>query len=209
MTEIDAAERVQQFVNAFAEENPRAETVDPAVNMMTASSDLPDLTVADLRAVLRELRHLRAREVDPSTTYLVTVKLPKNPAHNPRAKQTGPCPFSDECTDVTGEHHTFLTNAAGLAELRTGDTHVTRVELLQKTPDFLRELEVQVQGRPPRKWASAEEIPVAVEQVKDGFGRTWTRQFLPLADGAPQWRLADDRFGRPLPANGFPVTEVD
>jgi hypothetical protein len=139
MIEIDAAERVQQFVNAFAEENPRAETVEPAVNMMTASSDLPDLTVADLRAVLAEVRSLRARVLDPASTWLVTVKLPKNPAHDPRAKRTGPCPFSNECTDVTGEHHTFLTNAAGLAELPKSGWHVTRVELLQKTPDFLRE----------------------------------------------------------------------
>lgn len=58
-TRGDAVERVQEFVNAFAEENPRAETVEPAVNMMTASSDLPDLTVADLRGLLAEVRSLR------------------------------------------------------------------------------------------------------------------------------------------------------
>lgn len=197
----EAVERVRLFAEAFAAENPAVESVQ-------STADGEHLYLSELRAVLRELHYLRAREIDPSTTYLVTVKMPKNPAHDPRAKQTGPCPFSDSCTDVTGEHHTFLTNAAGLAELRTGDTHVTRVELLQKTPDFLRELEVQVQGRPPRRWASAEEIPVAVEQVRDGFGRTWTRQFLPLADGSPQWRLAGDRFGRPLPADGFPVVEA-
>lgn len=134
---VDAAERVQRFVNAFAEENPRADTVDPAVNMLTASSNLPDLAVADLHAVLRELRSLRAREIDPSTTYLVTVKMPKNPAHNPHAKQAGPCPFSDECTDVTGEHHTFLTDAEGVEQLRANGSHITRTELLQHSPDFL------------------------------------------------------------------------
>lgn len=138
MLEFDAAERVQQFVNAFAEENPGAETVEPAVNMMTASSDLPELTVADLRAVLKELRNLRARVIDPTSTYLVTVKLPKNPAHDPRAKQTGPCRYSDECTDVTGEHHSFLIKADGLDTLRTSGVHITRVELLQRSPDFLR-----------------------------------------------------------------------
>jgi hypothetical protein len=130
MTEFNAAERVQQFVNAFAEENPRAEAVEPAVSMMTASSDLPDLTVADLRAVLAEVRSLRARVLDPASTYLVTVKLPKDPDHNPRAKRTGPCLF-------TGEDHTFLTDAEGVEQLRANGSHVTRTELLQHSPDFL------------------------------------------------------------------------
>lgn len=43
--------------------------------------------------------------------YLVTVKMPKNPDHNPRDKKTGPCPVNEKpCSDVTGEHHTFLAS---------------------------------------------------------------------------------------------------
>lgn len=42
--------------------------------------------------------------------YIVTVRmLKKNPAHNPQAKVTGDCPVTGRpCTDVTGEHHSFL-----------------------------------------------------------------------------------------------------
>jgi hypothetical protein len=69
-------------------------------------------------------------------TYIVTVKLAKNPEHNPRDKKTGPCPVSGKpCTDVTGEHHTFIFVAEGegwtvegVRELYEGIYHVTRVE---------------------------------------------------------------------------------
>lgn len=66
--------------------------------------------------------------------FLVTVKLPKNPEHNPREKKTGRCPVNGEpCTDVTGEHHTFLAdltdmNAEDVRDLYTEIYHVTRVE---------------------------------------------------------------------------------
>ena len=41
-------------------------------------------------------------------TWIVTVRMrKKNPAHDPRAKVSGPCPVSGFCTDVTGEHHSF------------------------------------------------------------------------------------------------------
>lgn len=61
---------------------------------------------------------------------IVTVKLPKNPNHNPHAKVTGPCPVNGAtCTDVTGEHHTVLiTNDASLAALRAKFKHITRIE---------------------------------------------------------------------------------
>lgn len=67
--------------------------------------------------------------------YLVTVKLPKNPDHDPRNKVTGPCPVTGNlCTDVTGEHHTFTVQSRGgidlvttFARMRYG--HVTRVEV--------------------------------------------------------------------------------
>ena len=67
-------------------------------------------------------------------SFLVTVRLGKNPAHNPREKKNGPCPVNGKpCTDVTGEHHTFLTDDAGLSaeevrEIYQVTHHVTRVE---------------------------------------------------------------------------------
>lgn len=67
-------------------------------------------------------------------TYLVTVKVPKNPEHNPRQKQFGPCPVNGEpCSDVTGEHHTILVRSSGdLSRVKRRMTekygHVTRVE---------------------------------------------------------------------------------
>lgn len=66
--------------------------------------------------------------------FLVTVRLPKNPEHNPRDKKTGACPVNGKlCTDVTGEHHTFLTeldegSAEDVREIYQGIYHVTRVE---------------------------------------------------------------------------------
>lgn len=67
--------------------------------------------------------------------FIVTVKLPKNPNHDPRNKQTGPCPVSGQpCDDVTGEHHSFLMGTSStitVAEIRAiyaKTWHVTRVE---------------------------------------------------------------------------------
>lgn len=63
--------------------------------------------------------------------YVVTVKDPKNPDHDPSNKKTGSCTVTDFCTDMTGAHHSFvvITN-------RTPDEikkallpkHVTRIE---------------------------------------------------------------------------------
>lgn len=69
-----------------------------------------------------------------ASTYLVTVKLQKNPNHNPRKKIAGVCPVNSEgwCTDVTGEHHTVLVT--DISAERAGESfktqgfHVTRVE---------------------------------------------------------------------------------
>jgi hypothetical protein len=66
--------------------------------------------------------------------FLVTIRLPKNPEHNPRDKKTGPCPVNGKpCTDVTGEHHTFLVDledftVQDVREVYQGIYHVTRVE---------------------------------------------------------------------------------
>lgn len=63
--------------------------------------------------------------------FLVTVKLPKNPDHNPRDKKTGPCPVSGGvCTDVTGEHHTVISYADSVEEARAeyATCRITRIE---------------------------------------------------------------------------------
>lgn len=72
-------------------------------------------------------------------TYLVTVKLPKNPAHNPRDKKVAACPANKGpgraavCTDHTGEHHTILVRSSRRIEsvslwARETYGHVTRIE---------------------------------------------------------------------------------
>lgn len=62
--------------------------------------------------------------------HLVTVRLPKNPFHNPRAKVAGDCPAAPgmTCTDVTGEHHTILVSSTALVELHATYPHITRIE---------------------------------------------------------------------------------
>ena len=44
-------------------------------------------------------------------TWVVTVKLETNPNHDPENKNTGACPVSYECTDSTGQHHSFIVVA--------------------------------------------------------------------------------------------------
>ncbi len=63
-------------------------------------------------------------------TFLVTVKLPRNPAHDPTNKITGKCPVRGQCTDVTGQHHTLLIEAESIeaAAACFPDMHVTRIE---------------------------------------------------------------------------------
>lgn len=70
-------------------------------------------------------------------TYLVTVKLKKNPDHDPHNKVTGKCPVRPNklCTDVTGEHHTVMNSVSEdvtaeqvAASWREKGLHVTRVE---------------------------------------------------------------------------------
>ena len=60
--------------------------------------------------------------------YIVTIKLPKNPAHDPRNKRVGPCPVSTHCTDVTGEHHSLLVSVDELPAIRQRFSHITRIE---------------------------------------------------------------------------------
>lgn len=62
--------------------------------------------------------------------WIITIKQPKNKLHDPRNKQTGPCVVSSLCTDVTGEHHSFIGTASDIEKLKTDGTHITRIELL-------------------------------------------------------------------------------
>jgi hypothetical protein len=68
--------------------------------------------------------------------YIVTVKLSRNEAHDPRNKVTAPCPMSGrECTDQTGEHHSVLVEAQSAVGAReyfiAAGVHVTRVEAVE------------------------------------------------------------------------------
>jgi hypothetical protein len=71
--------------------------------------------------------------------YLVTVKLKKNPDHNPHDKKTQQCPLDMDstCTDATGEHHTALVSSVRtIGEVKEQyerlGYHVTRVETVSE-----------------------------------------------------------------------------
>ena len=60
---------------------------------------------------------------------LVTIRLPRNPLHDPAHKVVGKCLFSESCTDSTGEHHTGVMTTSELIKLEAdGSTHITRIE---------------------------------------------------------------------------------
>lgn len=63
--------------------------------------------------------------------YIVTVKLPRDKTHDPANKKTGACSISPECTDVTGQHHSFITTLEPpvIRQYLTGEgMHLTRIE---------------------------------------------------------------------------------
>ena len=72
-------------------------------------------------------------------TFIVTIKLGRRSDHNPHDKKWGKCRVNadhrvgpPECTDRTGEHHSFLIDAdcleAALKPASAKYNHVTRVE---------------------------------------------------------------------------------
>ena len=72
---------------------------------------------------------------------IVTVKLPRNPKHNPRNKKTGICPLCDlglhvvrMCTDKTGSHHSYIEEGMNVKDIETKAKnlfgHVTRIEVI-------------------------------------------------------------------------------
>lgn len=63
--------------------------------------------------------------------WLVTVKVDRNPNHDPANKQIGMCPVSEgTCSDLTGQHHTFMVDDDQdmLLLHAIKGVHVTRVE---------------------------------------------------------------------------------
>jgi len=61
--------------------------------------------------------------------WIITVKLSRNPNHDPHNKKTGACSVSEYCTDVTGEHHSFLVTTESELELtKVTYKHITRIE---------------------------------------------------------------------------------
>jgi hypothetical protein len=72
---------------------------------------------------------------DGHRLYVVTIKVHRNPAHNPRAKVPAKCNTSRECTDSTGEHHSYLTTGQSAAQVHQSALevwgHVTRVEEME------------------------------------------------------------------------------
>ena len=66
--------------------------------------------------------------------YIVTVKLARNPGHDPHNKKIGICPVSGLlCTDVTGEHHSYVVVVSESEQAiedahNKGFTHITRIE---------------------------------------------------------------------------------
>ena len=64
---------------------------------------------------------------------IVTIKLKRNPNHNPHNKKTGKCPVTNKkCTDVTGQHHSYIETGNSLKEIEIKAKnkwgHVTRIE---------------------------------------------------------------------------------
>ena len=66
----------------------------------------------------------------PELAWIVTIKLPRHPDHDPHNKISGDCPVHGAtCTDLTGQHHSFLIRDTDLWKLDTIENlHVTRIE---------------------------------------------------------------------------------
>lgn len=69
---------------------------------------------------------------------IVTVRLPRNPKHNPMNKHKGWCPLSSIyqlCTDITGEHHSYIQEGQDEEDIRKRAEekyiHVTRIEIFE------------------------------------------------------------------------------
>jgi hypothetical protein len=71
---------------------------------------------------------------------IVTVRLSRDPKHEPQHKQTGLCPLSKivkgvtQCTDVRGEQHSYIEEGKDFDDIknkaRAKFPHVTRIETI-------------------------------------------------------------------------------
>jgi len=70
-------------------------------------------------------------------SFIVTVRQPKQAGHDPHNKKTGVCTWSNYCTDVTGEHHSFLVTNVSEEQARDLAYDVVGVRLtrLEKVGD--------------------------------------------------------------------------
>ena len=66
--------------------------------------------------------------------FIVTVKFGFNDKHDPKNKKVGQCPWSMNCTDSTGAHHSVLIDAPDrqAVEAMFQSYHVTRIESVDK-----------------------------------------------------------------------------
>ena len=66
--------------------------------------------------------------------WIVTVNLHRKMRHDPKHKQLGVCPIPGSqmrCTDITGEHHSFIVEANSITEARekvNPSLWITRIE---------------------------------------------------------------------------------
>ena len=71
---------------------------------------------------------------------IVTLRFPRNPKHDPKNKVIDYCPLSEGlaiCTDVTGEHHSYVQSGDNLGHIKElalqkfpKADHVTRMEAI-------------------------------------------------------------------------------
>lgn len=84
--------------------------------------------------------HRLPRTERRTVQYIVTIKQPSNPLHDPLNKVAGVCPASTSCTDATGEHHSVAVQASSmayaLAHFARKNIHVTRIEELNVVHDI-------------------------------------------------------------------------
>ena len=69
---------------------------------------------------------------------IITIKLKRNSNHNPKDKKKGKCPIinNEFCSDITGEHHSYIETGNSLKEIESKAknkySHITRIELIKK-----------------------------------------------------------------------------
>lgn len=134
---------------------------DAGQEAFRADKDWHDITTAMLEAYIRSINALPAQ---PDTVHLVTIKLPKNPAHDPKNKITAECVVSPECTDSTGEHHTIAVRTdAEVDALREKFGHMTRIEQVVLPARNDAQLELQENSKPIQNLELIAQVQEAID----------------------------------------------